>query len=138
MSFTQTEKSVFWQEAFVVAGNQLLYSAGASQQFGSYQYQDPAADGDIMRMIVTLDPGFYNMEWLGVRGNSSAIIDVYFDGVLEFTDDRYQAAFAFNTIDNFGVTILEEVTTIDFVVNGKNASSFDFFNSMTRVFFSKL
>jgi len=100
MALSQTQQSVFWIEAETIQGAPQLTSTGFTQIFGGYNFAEPPADGDAMRITVNLDPGIYSMLLQGVRGVDSPIIDVYFDSVLEFSQDRYLPSLTFNAFDS--------------------------------------
>jgi len=136
------KRATLWHEdSIVTAGNAITVVVTADQYYNSRAYQNTAADGDTFTQSVTLAAGTYTMTILGSKGNSRGIIDWTLGGVsIETGQDWYDAAPAtYNDVET--VTSISVTNPGTYVlrgtVNGKNASSTDYYIVLTKISFKQ-
>lgn len=107
------------------------------QNYGSYSYQTPPAPADERTGSVYLTAGTYTLNVLGVPGTNCGIFDWYIDGVLVVTgQDWYSATFIYNTLKSNSVTVIGNgIHVVKSVCTGKNASSTNYYNIFTKLWF---
>jgi hypothetical protein len=131
----------FHTMATVVTGNALNRTVNTNQAFNSLTYQNTAANGDVFTNGLELRPGTYSFYVLGAKTNISGIIDWYLDDVAIVTgQDWYNVAAAvYNQLVSVASIAVGNTRyhTLRGVINGKNASSTDYFMLLTAYWFSQ-
>ncbi len=92
------------------------------------------ANGDALQQHFFLASGAYTLSVLGISGANRAKVDWYIDGVSVVTgQDWYSASTTYNVVMTAAVTVTGNGDHIlKAVVNGKNASSADYYFDVTK------
>jgi len=105
----------------------------------NYFFQNTSLeDGDDFRIKCFLSAGTYTLKTIYERGGGKAIIDIYIDADEVHSIDMYGAAQK-NTLDvEYNIVVASSgVKTIKFLVDGKNASSSNYYCTLNLITFSR-
>ena len=125
---------IYAPQAIVLAGAAQGFTRAISQTMGSYWWTNGAANGDSWGWNVYLAEGTYSFLVLGASATSAGKVDWYLDGSTFTTgQDWYTTALTYNvTKTTTNVTVTGSgVHTLKSVINGKNASSSNYYLNMT-------
>lgn len=111
----------------------------AGRAFAAGWYQDTPADADAAETVVILDSGTYDVYVTGMTGNNEGKLDWKCDGTNFITGQDWYSSGLTEAVTKTGtLTIASGGThTIRMVVNGKNASSSDYYWLLTSISFVK-
>ena len=130
------KRALMWHgDAIVTAGNALTRAYYANQMYAARAYQDGPADGDTFTHGFMLRAGTYTFAVFGITSTSRGIIDWYVDDVLiESGQDWYSAAEGVNTTKTTASVAItyDGWHVLKGVINGKNASSSNYYMILTR------
>jgi hypothetical protein len=129
-------RATLWHEnSAVLVGNALLVGSDSNQMHTTAPFQNPAANGDTFTQSAFLRAGSYTLYVRGVTANNIGKIDWYIDNVLVLAgQDWYSAGLTYNVLKSTPLTIVGDgYHVLKGVVNGKNASSSNFFMSLTKM-----
>lgn len=134
---TSPMQSVWHDEGTVVSGNGIVLLYDTTQNFAYQSYQNSPANGDIRDFRFFLPAGSYTLNVLTSTQNARGKVEVSIDfGSVLATWDLYSASSVFNVVQTLGITISTTgVHTLRFKVNGKNASSSNYFFAFTKFWF---
>lgn len=134
-----TRATMWGDEGIVVAGNTgVTIAIGTSQLYSAYAYQTTPANGDARTWGMYLAAGTYTFKVLGTLGNNQGKSDYYIDGTLVASgDDWYAASGSSNAIlTHSSITVSGNGWhQFKIVVNGKNASSSNYFMVVGKIWF---
>ena len=140
MAYYPTRATMWHQEAIIVTGNALSFSLNTSQTFNGWWVQSTPADGNKFTNGFFLKGGSgYTLYLFGVTGSDCGKIDWKIDGTSVATgQDWYSSSLTLKvtktitslTISGDGFHVLEGT------VNGKNASSSNYFIPLDYYWFS--
>lgn len=132
-------RATLWHdESTIVAGNVFTITANSSAIYDVIVFQSPAANADSFTSGFLLRPGTYTFSVLGYTDTTRGIIDWYIDDVLALAgQDWYAGAGAVNVVKTGTVQVkgASPYHKLTGVVNGKNASSSDYFIVLTKMWF---
>lgn len=121
----------FNQSSFVVTGNVFLTTVDTAQQFGSYTFQSPAANGDVITQSCVLKAGAYTIKLLIATGPATGKYNIDFKHIDDagYTSvvtavDTYSPGLTQNVVKTATFTVATSGRQIfKFTTNGKNAAS---------------
>jgi len=130
--------AVLWgEDRLVTAGNAVLLDPAASQWGGFQNYQNTSANGDSASWSFLIDAGTFTVTTRSVTSAASGRVDWYLDGVAIAAgalQDYYSAGATYNVIKTFSMTVgTGGAHVLSYTVNGKNASSTNYFISITKI-----
>lgn len=134
-----TRATLWHQDALVTVGNAITSTMQSLQGYGFWSGIRPAANGDTFTQSVFLRAGLYTFSVLGIADTDKGLHDWYLDNVLfVLGQDWYAAATTRNVIKTVTVTVPNDgYHVLKCVVNGKNAGSTGYTNSLTKYWFKK-
>lgn len=120
-----------WDSVFGTALTEYIW---ASQCYNFYTYTQTPSIGDYIIYKMWAEEGARVLHWLGWRGNTGGIAEVYLDNVLQGSVDFYRAATQANyraTVNMTALTTGEH--TVKLLISGKNPASGDYFIAVTHL-----
>ncbi len=123
-------------EATIIAGNPFTTSLSGSQLYG-YIYQSAPANGDSFSHSLCLMAGSYVFSVLGVTASSYGKIDWKLDGTTIVSgQDWFSGGLVYNAVQTATVTVSGDgYHQLVGVVNGKHASSTNYYVPLTKYWF---
>ena len=124
--------------ATVVTGNALQKAISGSYVLATQVYQDAPANGDVTTNGFFLRPGTYTMNVTGFTNTNRGIVDWYIDDAIAVTgQDWYASPGVDNVIKTATVQVkgLSPYHVLKSTVNGKNASSSDYYLALSLIEF---
>ena len=111
------------------------WSISVLQLFAGWFTNNSGANNDNCTMKVFLTPGTYTLCVLYVKAADRGILKVYLGSQVLTTIDGYAAAISYNNIDETtSITISSSgVQNLKFEVDGKNASSSNYYVTFTAI-----
>lgn len=124
----------FFDAFNVVSGNTIAGTVDTGQMYNGYWSQGTPANGNSVETSFYMAPGDYTLFTQGLTSANSGIIDWSIDGTNVITgQDWYSAGLTKNVLKNGSVTITGTGRhTLRLTINGKNASSGNYFWLLTR------
>lgn len=130
-----TIASNFFNTFSAVSGNAVTWSTDTAQQHnGSWFQATTVSNGDSAEGKFFLKAGSYTLYVYGITGAVNGIIDWSIDGTNVLTgQDWYAASTTRNVVKSGAVTVATNgMHTLRLTINGKNASSSNYFWSLTH------
>lgn len=126
---------MFQRYATVVAGDVLLFSHDALQDFAHYIWQDNAANGDSFAHPFYLAQGTYTLNVLGRTANNTGRLDWYIDGLKVVSlQDWYSVGTVSNVVKTAVVAVAGHGQhVLKGVVNGQNVASSNYRIFLTAI-----
>lgn len=132
--------SLLFDEATALVGDLVLVGEEATVigDFQAYTFvmlnAATHADADSFAQSFFLAAGSYTLSVRGLSGSNRAKVDWYIDNVLAVSgQDWYSASFVRNVVQTASVTVTTDGRhTLKAVVNGKHASSSDYYYALTK------
>lgn len=130
--------ATIWFDEFIVSTGSLTSIIEASQRYNFLVFPSAHTNGLYIETTIYLAAGSYTFSVLGQTEDDACIIDWTIDGGAAVTgQDWYSGAVVRNVVKTGAVTISKSgVHTLRGTVNGKNASSTDFYFVLTKGWFS--
>jgi hypothetical protein len=124
---------IFMDEVIISAS--LIKTLSLSQRYTLYFFQNPAANGDTWKMPIYISAGSYTVTVLGVADANLGKLDWTLNGTSITTgQDWYAASTTYNVEKTFSLTVpYTGYHLLTATVNGKNASSTNYYNILTKV-----
>lgn len=134
-----TNSTLFHDQSVVLVGGALNSYFYSDQRYATYSRQVPAANGNSFEQSFFLKAGVYTFFVLGFTSAYNGIADWYVDDVLVVSgQDWYSAANVLNVTKSvFDISISSNgLHSLKAVVNGKNASSGNYYLALTKFWFT--
>lgn len=133
MPNTPRNDFIFWKQGKELAGNPLLTTLLATQEFNTVWNQSAAALNDEMEFAVMLEQGTYDLAILARKTNASGVQHWIIDSVEDAqTIDCYSASTVLNFVSTISIAVLfSGEHSIVCKMSSKNAASASYVNQMT-------
>ena len=130
-------RATMWHDASIVtAGNAIVITHDALQNYSLFSQQPNAADGDTFTQSFLLAAGTYTLAVLGQTNNSKGRIDWYIDNVKVVSlQDWYSAGVVYNVVQSVAsITVTGSGRhVLKGVINGHNGSSSNYWMLLTKI-----
>lgn len=101
-------------------------------------YESSSNDGDNFSVNFRCLAGTYTLRFNSVKGTSYGILDIDIDGVEIGSKDAYAAGVDYDNIEEIsGIVISSGQHTIKFRIDGKHASSTDYFINLNGIYLQR-
>ena len=102
-------------------------------------FNEPPADGDQINYSALMKAGTYSLKLIHAKGAAFGIWKLLIDDVEKATIDGYKSSTGYNyvTIVSDIVISTTSIKEISLKVDGKNASSSDYYMNISRILFQK-
>lgn len=134
-----TRATLWPDEKIVIAGGAAATNIYATQKYGLWAGQSPFANGDSWTLAFALRAGAYTMSVLGLKDSNCPKVDWAVDGlaVVAGQDWYVGGGQQVNVTQTASVTVATDgVHQLRATVNGKHASSTDYFLALTKIWFA--
>lgn len=126
--------ATMWFDEFTVSTGALTVILESLQRYGFQVFPSAHSNGLYIETTISLAAGSYTFSVLGQTESDACILDWTIDGVAVLTgQDWYSAGVVRNVVQTGTITVTKSGTHIlRGTVNGKNASSTDFYFILTK------
>jgi len=131
-------QTIWHNQSEILSGSGFGCFVDTSQMFGFYGRFTSPANGDKWRAAnkLALRKGVYSFHLLAQCNTDSGVIDWYLDDTKIGSTDLYESANTYNKVISISnINIEAGLYTLTGVVNGKNASSSDYYSRWTCAYF---